>query len=89
MSDENGGRGASGFPGVQSVQMVDEVNEYVLTLLKPWTVWQPGLWQAVTNSLDQTYTNAEFDALNTGLSRTAAKIRRGTYDAQRAVWTYN
>ena len=76
-----------GFTGVAVVEAVDVVNGYVLTRLKPWTVYQPGLDQYLTTSNHQTYTNAEFDTLETGLSRTAASILRGLYDSQRGIWT--
>lgn len=79
--------GVAGFPGVAHVMMVDEVNSYVLCKLKPWTVYQPGIDQYVTVSEDKTYTNAEFAELSQ-LSITAASIKRGTYDAQRGLWTY-
>lgn len=77
-----------GFPGVARVETVDETNGYVLVTLKPWTVYQPGIDQQVTTSNHKTYTNAEFDALDTGLSRTAEKIQRSRYDAERDTWTF-
>lgn len=77
-----------GFPGIARVEMVDEDNGYVLCVCKPWTVYQPGFDQYVTVSPHKTYTNAEFDALGLRLSRTASSITRGSYDAQRGIWTY-
>jgi hypothetical protein len=79
-----------GFPGVASVDMVDETNGYVLTTLKAWGVCQPGIDpdSDVTNANHKTYTNAAFDALGLRLSRTASRIRRGTYDAQRDQWLF-
>jgi hypothetical protein len=60
-----------GFPGVASVDMVDETNGYVLTTLKAWGVCQPGINPDtdVTNANHKTYTNAAFDALGPYRSR--------------------
>lgn len=77
-----------GFPGYQTILMVDVVGGYVQMLVKPWTVYQPGLDQLLTVCPIHTLTNAEFDELEFGLSRTATGILRGTYDPDRDTWTY-
>ena len=75
------------FPGIAFVQMVDEANGYVLVKLNPWTVWQPGIWQAMTYSQDQTYTIAQFRELAPKMKMTGPNILKGLYDSTRGLWT--
>lgn len=78
-----------GLPGVQGIEMVDRINGYVLCLLKPWTTYQPGDLQTTTVSVHKTYTNAQFDALNTGLSRASTRLMTGHFNSRSGVWSYN
>ncbi len=79
-----------GFPGVSRIEAVDTVNGFVRVLLKPWAVNQPGIDpdSDVINSVDKTYSNAEFDALGLKMSRARVTLRQETYDAQQGIWTY-
>ena len=66
------------FPGISHLVYKDTVNGYVLAQIKPWTVYQPGLHQLQKTANQLTYTNAAFDALGTGISRTSTAIATAT-----------
>lgn len=89
LSDTDLGDVGVGEVGLVSVVMVDETNGYVLCQYGPWEVWQPGFWTFETLTQHKTITRAEFDALpHTAAFRIVDATPRGTYDAQRKIWTY-
>jgi hypothetical protein len=70
------------------VKMVDDQLNYVLCELEPYSFWLTGLHQRLTVSANYTYTKDYLTENYPEIDFTDESVPRGTFDAQRNIWTF-